>query len=284
MKDELGNRIKTYYEDRTRIYLPRRTYTIIRIDGKAFHTYTQGLKRPFDQELIDDMNQTTAFLCKNIQGAKMGFVQSDEISIVLTDFDKLTTSAWFDGNVQKMASIAASLATSKFNQLRTLRALKNADYDLTALECRNFEHDVENIKLAHFDGRVFTIPSREETLNYLIWRQQDTTRNSISSVAQSLYSHKELNGKTTDQMQELIFQKGLNWNDFSTGQKRGRIIIKTPKLVLVSNDAYIKAKDKSSFIMKDDKFYVSRNEWTVTYPPIFTKDKEIIRSIIPILL
>ena len=98
-KDALSVRMKEFYEMRTRTYLPRRTYTIIRIDGKAFHTYTRGLKKPFDLGLIEDMDETAKYLCKNIQGAKMAFVQSDEISIVLTDFDTLQTDAWFDGEV-----------------------------------------------------------------------------------------------------------------------------------------------------------------------------------------
>jgi len=123
MKDQLGDRMKSFYEDRTRTSLPRRTFTIIRIDGKAFHTYTRGLTRPFDQGLIDDMNETTKFLCESIQGAKFGYVQSDEISILLTDFEKTTTDAWFDGNIQKMASISASMATAKFNELRVRRLL-----------------------------------------------------------------------------------------------------------------------------------------------------------------
>ena len=106
-KDELGNRIKENYENRTRIYLPRRTYTVIRIDGKSFGTYAKGLTRPFDQGLIEDMDETACYLCKNIQGAKFGFVQSDEISILLTDFDTFTTDAWFDGNIQKIVSVAA---------------------------------------------------------------------------------------------------------------------------------------------------------------------------------
>jgi hypothetical protein len=166
MKDTLGDRMKEYYENRTKTYLPRRTYTLIRIDGKAFHTYTKGLNRPFDDQLMDDMDETAIYLCKNIQGAKLAFVQSDEISILLTDFDKLQTSAWFDGNIQKITSVSSSLATAKFNELRPN-------------------------KLALFDSRVFTIPSKVEVENYFIWRQQDTVRNSISSVAQSLYSSKD---------------------------------------------------------------------------------------------
>ena len=167
MKDNLGDRMKDYYESRTKSLLPRRTYTIIRIDGKAFHTYTRGLERPFDDKLINDMDETAKYLCKNIQGAKFAFVQSDEISVLLTDFDKLQTSAWFDGSIQKITSISASLATAKFNELRPN-------------------------KIALFDSRTFTIPSNVEVENYFIWRQQDTVRNSISSVAQSLYSSKEL--------------------------------------------------------------------------------------------
>src|ERR1700747_1042004 len=105
--DSLGNRMKRLYENPCRFQLQGRNYTLIRIDGKAFHTYTKGLERPFDMKLIADMDSTAMFLCANIQGAKFAFVQSDEISILLTDFDSITSQAWFDGNVQKMASISA---------------------------------------------------------------------------------------------------------------------------------------------------------------------------------
>lgn len=273
MKDELGDRMKSYYEDRSRTYLPRRTYTMIRIDGKAFHTYTRGLKRPFDVDLIKDMDETTKFLCDNIQGAKLGYVQSDEISILLSDFEKATTSAWFDGNVQKMASISSSLATAKFNQLRSSTG-----------------------KLAMFDSRVFTIPPSEEVINYFIWRQQDATRNSIQAVAQSLYSHKELNGKNTDQLQELIWQKGQNWNDYPVGQKRGRVILKQESWVALPEDRAKlalknpKTMDSVKWLVDDDQhpnlehvgqYYIKRNTWQVVEPPIFTQDKEFLRNLIP---
>ena len=114
-KDSLGDRMKRFYENITKYFLPRRTYTIIRIDGKAFHSLTQNFDKPFDYTFINQMDETAKYLCKNIQGAKFAFVQSDEISILMTDFDKINTSAWFDGNVQKIASISASMATSKFN-------------------------------------------------------------------------------------------------------------------------------------------------------------------------
>jgi len=276
MKDDLGDRMKSYYEDRTRISLPRRTFTVIRIDGKAFHTYTRGLKRPFDVDLINDLDETTRFLCQSIQGVKMGYVQSDEISLLLTDFDKQTTDAWFDGNLQKMASISASMATSKFNHLRLLRSLKDflAESGLSGIL------DLDKFKLAHFDSRVFTIPSLEEVINYFIWRQQDASRNSVSSVAQSMYSHKELNGKTTGDMQELIFQRGHNWNDYPVGQKRGRTIVRRPVFVAVSNDVVNKAKDKSSFVWEEGKgtYGINREQWVIDEPPIFTQDKDYIRN------
>lgn len=286
MKDDLGDRMKSYYEDRTRISLPRRTNTIIRIDGKAFHTYTRGLIRPFDKDLIDDMNATTKFLCENIQNAKMGYVQSDEISIVLTDYDKLTTDAWFDGNIQKMVSIAASLATSKFNQLRIFRFIQE--------NSTHYFDDFNNfvkMKLAQFDARVFTIPNEEEVINYFIWRQQDASRNSISAVAQSLYSHKELHGKTTDQMQELIYQKGQNWNDYPIGQKRGRVVVRRDVDVPTTKEIYDKAKDKTSFVidntgddyssfLNNSRYKIRRSQWVVVDPPIFTQEKEFIRQVI----
>jgi tRNA(His) guanylyltransferase len=200
--EDLANRMKEFYENITRYHLLRRTYTIIRIDGKAFHTYTRGLEKPFDEQLMNDFDETAKYLCEEIQGAKFAYLQSDEISILLTDFDKLTTSAWFDNNLQKMVSVSASMATAHFNSIR-------------------------EGKLALFDSRVFQIPTSTEVENYFIWRQKDAIRNSIQSVAQSLYSQKQLLGKNSNELQEMIFQKGTNWNDYSPKYKRGRIIMKS---------------------------------------------------------
>jgi tRNA(His) guanylyltransferase len=267
MKDEIGDRMKKNYEDRARIFLPRRTYTIIRIDGKAFHTYTRGLKQPFDEGFIEDMDLTACYLCKNIQGAKFAFVQSDEISILLTDFDKIDTDAWFDGNIQKMASVAASMATSKFNQLRLMRKFLNHDEDLDNLAVASF---ISEFKLAEFDARVFTIPCDYEVENYIIWRQKDATKNSISSVALSLYSHRELEGKNGDQKQEMIFQKGINWNDYTPKLKRGRFIMKQ----VVTLDGPLVDKNGVHLTYK-------RTVWTSIECPIFTQDREFLLRYIP---
>ena len=115
-KDSLGDRMKSNYEERSRVYLTRRTPVIIRLDGKSFHTFTRKLQKPYDAIFHDTMNDTLEFLCKNIQGCKFGYTQSDEITLVLTDYDTLTTDAWFDYQVQKMCSIAASMATLEFNR------------------------------------------------------------------------------------------------------------------------------------------------------------------------
>jgi tRNA(His) guanylyltransferase len=279
MRDELGDRMKKNYENRTRILLPRRTYTMIRIDGKAFHTYTRGCMRPFDKGLIEDMNATAEYLCKNIQGAKIGFVQSDEISILLTDFDKLDTDAWFDGNIQKIVSVAASMATAKFNQLRVIRC-----NDLTQSRAFGFLSDekkniydrvaeyILNTPLAEFDARTFTIPSLTEVCNYFIWRQQDTVRNSISSVAQSLYSSKELNGKNMSQQQDMIHEKGQNWNDFPAMQKRGRFVFK---------EEYEVDNPLGRAYLDGEGFPTTRTRWVTASCPTFTQDQEFLLSFIP---
>jgi len=267
MKDELSTRMKEFYENRTRISLPRRTYTIIRIDGKAFHTYTRGLKRPFDEGLIEDMDLTACYLCKNIQGAKFGFVQSDEISVLMTDFEAITTDAWFDGNIQKIVSVAASMATAKFNQLRLIRNVNTSK--TTSIQT------MLDSKLAEFDARTFTIPSKTEVINYFVWRQIDTVRNSISSAAQSVFSHKELNNKNTDQMQEMLFQKGINWNDYNPKHKRGRFIFKE------TFEKVIDPKLPEGMPPVDSFQTVIRSRWVSGECPTFTQDKNFLEERVP---
>jgi tRNA(His) guanylyltransferase len=243
MGDLLGNRMKENYENRTRYLLPRRTNIIIRLDGKAFHTFTRNCKRPFDNAFIAMMNHTAKDLCASIQGVKCAFVQSDEISLLLTDYDDIKTDAWFDGNIQKIVSVSASMATLFFNQ-------RLHGYNLSREESDNCMKGI-----ALFDSRVFTIPDNEEVVNYFIWRQQDATRNSVQMVAQYLYSHKELHGQNSSQLQELIFQKGINWNDYPTRCKRGGLIVK---------ENY-------------DKEGVQRSMWVLTDTPIFSKDREALK-------
>ncbi len=274
-KDSLGTRMKDY-EMRSQSYIGRKTYTILRLDGKAFHTYTKGFKKPFDDTLVEAMNETCKHLCENIQGAKLGFVQSDEITIVLTDFDDLKTDLWFDGNIQKMVSISAAEATAKFNhfmacsiiesQVKKWRDWNKENTKKPVDVSVHLDVAIQKMKLAKFDSRVFQVHTRSEARNNVLWRQQDSTRNSISSVAQSMYSTNELHGVNTGQMQELIFQKGINWDHYDVGLKRGRFCI------------------KQEFTVETPKGTSKRNKWVVDGTPIFSSEEGVAKfnSIIPV--
>lgn len=226
MKDEFGNRMKLYYEARSKTSLIRRTPVIIRLDGKAFHTFTKGFVKPFDECMSKAMQETMKYLCENIQGCVLGYTQSDEISLVLIDYQKLTTDSWFDYEVQKICSVTASMATLIFN--RKFHAQVNEliwNGSLTDEELATAYR--RSIKMgAMFDSRCFNIP-KEEVTNYILWRQQDATRNSINSVGQAYFPHKQLEGLNVNQVQELLFkEKGINWNDYPTKYRRGSCCVK----------------------------------------------------------
>jgi tRNA(His) 5'-end guanylyltransferase len=237
VRDELGKRMKKY-ESVSKTTLMRRTPVIIRIDGKAFHTFTRGFEKPFDRVLVKTMQETTKYLCQNIQGCVFGYTQSDEISLVLIDYQTLTTDAWFDYEVQKLCSIAASMATMAFNKFFSMN-VDNFVYDYaTAYEeegkygpgtkeyelCNTYQIAVE--KGAMFDARAFNIP-KEEVTNCIYWRQLDATRNSIQMVGQAHFSHNELHEKTCNQIQDMLHeQKGINWNNYPAYLKRGTAIVK----------------------------------------------------------
>ena len=232
----LGERMKEY-EMQSRTRLLRKVHVIIRLDGKAFHTWTRGLDRPFDRNLMHIMQKTMLALCEQIQGCVLGYTQSDEITLVLVDYQRIESMAWFDNQVQKMCSVAASIATSAFE-----KALAEEIEELTVDAMHyNFIKGEDEIRKqlwqkqdlliekrfkANFDARAFNIPIHE-VINNLIWRQQDATRNSILSVAQSLYSHKELQGIRTKELQnKMLTEKNVNWNDYKTDEKRGIAAIK----------------------------------------------------------
>ena len=229
VKDELGTRMKEFYEGVPKTRLVRRMPVAIRLDGKAFHTFTRGFEKPFDEVLGKSMRETMKYLCENIQGCVLGYTQSDEITLILVDYQNLNSCAWFDYEVQKMCSIAASMATMAFNKFFT----KNVnyfemthEYDDTINEyCTTLVNAAE--KGAMFDARVFNIP-KEEVCNLIYWRQLDATRNSIQMVGQANFSHKELQKKSCNMIQEMLFaKKGINWNDYPTYLKRGSCCIKT---------------------------------------------------------
>jgi tRNA(His) guanylyltransferase len=256
--DNLGDRMKSY-EDAYRASLPIRLPVILRIDGKAFHTYTKGCKRPVDQGLVDVMNNTAIELCKKLQGSQIAYVQSDEISILLVNYSTLDTQAWFDNNLQKMVSVSASIAGAVFtSQSSTIWG--HDDYQ-NACGCTQ---SFPILKPAFFDARAFVMP-KEDVCNYFLWRQQDATRNSIQMLARTLYSHKELINKDNSELQDLCWKKGTNWNDCPISQKRGRCIVKTKTMKQGKNP-------KTGLPM-----LAERTEWVVDNKiPIFSQDRDYI--------
>ena len=239
VNDELSKRMKEFYEQVPKARLVRRMPVAIRIDGKAFHSFTKGFQRPFDEILIRSMQRTMQYLCENIQGCVLGYHQSDEITLILIDYKKLTSSAWFDYEVQKMCSISASMATMAFNKFFAEEVSAwDKKNGLSCIGYNNADKDPALVKLhdtywaayqkgAMFDARCFNIP-KEEVANLIYWRQLDATRNSIQMVGQANFSHKELQNKSRNQIQDmLMLERDINWNDLPIYQKRGSCCVKS---------------------------------------------------------
>ena len=238
INNEIGKRMKEYYENIPKTKLMRRAPVIIRIDGRAFHTFTRGFKKPFDEILIKSMQETMKYLCENIQGCVLGYTQSDEISLLLVDYKNLNSSAWFDYEIQKICSIAASMATMAFNKSFTKNAEEfmtdcASNYEMEGLcgkgteeykLCEVYQKAIE--KGAIFDARCFNIP-KEEVTNYFYWRQLDAIRNSIQMVGQANFSHRELQFKTCEDIKDMLYVKDeIVWELLPTYKQRGSCCIK----------------------------------------------------------
>jgi tRNA(His) guanylyltransferase len=245
-RDQLGNRMKEY-EGVFRNSIPNRLPIILRLDGKSFHSYTKGCRRPVDNNLVEVMDRTAKYLCENIQGAQIAYVQSDEISILINNYQSFNTQPWFDNNLQKMVSVSAGMASAFFS-LQSHHIFRG------------------NSKLAVFDSRAFVLPTME-VVNYFIWRQQDMTRNSVQMLARTLYSHKKLIGKNNSELQELCFKKGINWNDCPVPQKRGRCLVKDKVIKEAINP------------LSGEMITAERSKWVVDNNiPIFSQDREYIEQ------
>lgn len=272
---DLAKRMKGY-EERNRYYLQRRMPVILRLDMRAGHSFTKGFERPFDEVFIKSMQETAKYLCENIQGCKLSYQQSDEITLVLVDYDKLNTDCFFDYRVDKLCSIAASMATMAFNRVfeKNVEAESHVFSD-EWLDNENFNPNYKNKELrslwlvhkkavdkgAMFDARCFNIP-KEEVTNLVYWRQLDASRNSIQMVGQACFSHKELQNKSCNDIQDMLMtQKGINWNDLPTYQKRGSCCVRN-KIVIESDGVTATAQ------LRDTSR--SENEWIIDIDiPIF---------------
>lgn len=273
VNDELGIRMKTFYEAVPKTKLMRRTPVAIRIDGKAFHTFTRGFQKPFDPILMKAMQRTMKYLCENIQGCVFGFTQSDEITLILIDYQKLDSSAWFDYEVQKMCSISSSMATMAFNKYFSEMVMQlegdvvqeyETDGDtewVVEMEkyLKAYRRSCE--KGAMFDARCFNIP-KEEVANLIYWRQLDATRNSIQMVGQANFSHKDLQCKSCNEIQDMLLTKrGVNWNWYPASCKRGSACFRVPHLVRKDENVEVEFKwklDEQMPVLKENWDYVNK--------------------------
>jgi tRNA(His) 5'-end guanylyltransferase len=200
MKDDLGRRMKRDYEDALRIFLPRRAYIVLRIDGRAFHQFTRPLERPYCRELADALDQAALALCQEMIGCRFAYGQSDEYSFLLTDFEREDSPLWFDGNAQKIVSVSASVFTGAFNAAFAPRTP------------------------AAFDARVMVIAQRAEVARYFLWRQLDASANSLNMLASAHFPHHDLVNRSTSEKHEMLHAKGINWAKEPADFKRGRVV------------------------------------------------------------
>jgi tRNA(His) 5'-end guanylyltransferase len=259
--------MKENFENRTRFLLPRRTYTIIRVDGRAFHTWTRGLSKPYDKEMMLCMDAAAATLCHEIAGAKFAFTQSDEISILVTDFDNEASQSWFDGNIQKTVSVAASIASTAFN----LKVMEFNGY------AQNLDPDRESVlgrkkrPTAVFDARTYTIPDYIEVENYFVWRQGDARRNSVTLLASNYASAKQLHGRSEADRQEIIHAAGDNWAKHPVRFKHGAV---TRRSGAEQWGADLGAQPTA-------ENYIVGNWFVDHKTPVFTRNREYLRNLIP---
>lgn len=235
--DALGDRMKKY-ENITRNHLISRSPVILRCDGRAFHTFTRYFVKPEDPILTEAMRRTAQHLCQNVQNCKLSYQQSDEISLLLTDYDTLETNAWFDNNIQKIASVTASIATMAFNWYFSELVLDKYMFSEFKVSTSPYgggeikssdsikNPDESVIKQATFDCRCFNIP-KEEVANYFYWRQLDATRNAVLSLGQQYYTQKELQGKSCNDIKEMLLkEKGVDFEKYPTSFRKGTCCIK----------------------------------------------------------
>ena len=290
--DSLGDRMKAY-ENVNRNYLPENLPVLIRHDMCAGHTFTRGFERPFDKVFISAMQNTTLYLAKKISGCKLAYTQSDEISLLLTNNDSRDTQPWFDNNINKLVSVSASMATMAFNyfyqqkvnklakesliQQKVSKLAKESLIQKTPISENSFADSFQKnfscyfqknneLKQAIFDSRTWVLPN-EEVVNYFLWRQNDCTRNSILSVAQSMFSQNEMQGLKCDQLQDKMFkEKNVNWNNYPTYQKRGTCVIKRDMPVICAKPG-------------ERSICAVRPTWVFDLEiPIFSQDRDYINN------
>jgi tRNA(His) 5'-end guanylyltransferase len=243
----LGERMKEH-EKASRVTLEPRVPVLLRVDGKAFHTYLKSIEahNPNVNAVMDKVAQE---LCRTIQGAQLAYVQSDEVSVLIHSYKKSNSSAWYDNQVQKMCSVAAAIASVTF----TMESWRIFDVNEHAYS--QGDPLLPLCEPAYFDARVFNLPEAE-VCNYFIWRQQDAIRNSVAGQARRYFSHKQLENKDQREMKEMLFFKGKPWEGLSIGEQRGRCVTR---------------------VVEERAPGVFRSSWSVDVsPPLFVEDRSYV--------
>lgn len=229
--------------------LPLKSYAILQLDGKAFHTYTKGMERPFDDRFIQAMNEVAVSVLSVISNAKFAYVQSDEINIFVTDLGDDKTQAYFGNRINKVVSTASGTASAVMSRLYPEK------------------------QIAVLDARFFAVPNKHAVHEFFLWRQVDAIKNSVRSVAHTRFSSKQLEGKTTEDAKAMLIEAGLDWYDFSQEKRQGRLITRKPQQKHI---AYVHKRTGEHF--EDD---IISLEWTVEPAPSFKEDPDSIGQLIP---
>jgi len=272
----LGERMN-YYRSMGEMKITPKSYVLAMLDGRSFSKrWKNKLDKPFDDGFISDMNETAKYLCENIAGCRLAFVQSDEISLFLCDYENEETQPWFDYRMTKMLSLSAAMATGKYNQLRLVRELQDTindnqifvdEEDEPYKQIRNGKEilippgkvytiydQIRDFKLSEFDSKFWSVPERNDAVAWFIYRQNDCIRNSVLQSGYTYFSHKELMNKKTDEIKDkLFFDKDVNWNEYSDGKKYGRVIYKVMtsanrSIWIIHNAPVFKGEDGSNWL------------------------------------
>ena len=279
-----------YFRSLTDYKLTPNSYVIAMLDGRAFSRLIKNkYKKPFDENFMRYMNEVAIYLCKNIQGAKFAYVQSDEISILITDFETPETDAPFGYRICKLQSLLAAMATGRFNQLVLADEIRARSYDTRQFDTGDTIYDVkdcldivENMKLAEFDCKVWNAPDYNTAYCHFLWRQNDCTRNSKQQAAQTYLSHKELMGLECDeQIAKLLKEKDVDWNAYSDGEKYGRLVFKEKRVFkhLVADTETRGLAGADVTFMKEEEYI--RNVWSTHNATPFGEENNVIRTLIP---
>jgi len=276
------------FEKNTTHYLTSGEPVIIRLDLKGGSKFTKNFRKPFDFVFAESMKETMKYLCENIPTASLGFCNSDEITILLIDYQTGNINNWYDGRQSKIESLSAANASVMFNKTferivnmidptindlfeeYRIKLIKDFGFNEDEIEDGTLEKQCQDYRMAlnlnpHFDCRAFNIP-KDEVVNNIHWRQMDCLRNAKSTLAQAYFTQKQLNGKSGEEMLEILkTQKGINFEDIKDYLKHGSYCTKDK--VMVFSD-YLKEE-------------IERNKWIVKDAPVFVNDnREIIEKLV----